>query len=1376
MSELDFSGFMNRPPLGKILDIPKKVQSVYSLTQHAWAGDSDDERRDAKKRNRVRLETLDELLIDPVRNYLDRIFEPIAEGRGQGFWVQAEFGVGKSHLLAATSVLVVGGPPAWDRAKQREDAEKKAGPGARIDQNWRKKIERKKIFPIVFSLEGCGGGQANKLEDFVLDEAQLTFGLREEKPLAVYPEEHLVKLFLKEHQKEFKDSLRTFLADKRLMRGLPRYDYDGLMQACQRPESQRDAGRLLIAFYNYKKIQPQVPVERGERLACAVRDILAAGYDGIFVAIDEMSEYLRRSQHTAEDEDCLLALSSSLAHAQGLPIWTLVAAQASHTNPQKIIAADRLRQELLEHKPERFRDIVVQRTRQITDRDAVQVYYDGYRNLIPWVKAAAKEDFEASFPFPPDALTVLRDISKKLTGTRSTISFLHLALQNAAKANAKTLVPLWMVFDDLMSYQGKASPGSSGAISIRTRFKSEVAALDAAQATLQRITDGQLARPQNRARAERILNTLFLYHLSGVAGLTKEQILDAVSDLKPSEDQLEAQLGHYETILEEMRGKLRNQIRCQQGRYEFIPKETSAYDDLVAQAAERLKADPQLLWQKIDRLMVFSDPDAPSPFAGCVAEEDGRLVKFDLDRWHGQERSGRITAADLTQPTATPAEVDTHGNEDEFLVMIAKRPMAAKDVDRFLKKTKDPRVAVWAPAEPNEQEKAALIGVLAHLQVADENKDGNLEKEGRREFKRDIQRAYTVLVAIYARGVAKTIRITPTLTMVGGVEGAITQMASEALDSCYQSRNIDFGNRKFDTPGAVKLINGLVKRGQAVSEGDQLWSAVENFAEPLGLVRPGLPSRLDPGGSAFYQAIRQRVEDRGGTGLEVRTVYNWFTGYNPEDGPESVGLTRRMVDLYLLCLAQQGVIQISYGKRGECIDRASIATIDFKPDTLRSLSRIQLPRPLQDWQVFSPYLEAMLDKPEGSLGPKYDKATADDALKSLHENWLQLAEIQRFENELGSLFTALGSQQKNPFDDLLLYWIDFAQEDRPEPFSDKEVFDAFRRGVVKASAVDDVEKLDSSCLTRFQTNLRRLRELRESFDKTSVLLLRAARLASAPLPEGKPYRSIERAQGAVRKELESAADLVLNADNVTTRLDPKLRDLEDQYVPAYVKQLDILAGLQADLDATTAELEQSSELELLSDLGGEVPESARCREQCQDAIASVPARLRRHPEDRPAAEAEVKREARVKDLRAEELTFRRLVHECDIRQQAVTTLPTAAQDALLSFAGFLKSPGVVDRLTAVKNPSDPLAAVLAAATDQDLTEILLVLSPENRQQLAKDLKRVLGGRTAKLVSLQSFSPTTTVIWETSDIDTIVNEFREYLQKCWEDDTYIQIQS
>ncbi|QRN94036.1 hypothetical protein JRI60_33460 [Archangium violaceum] len=1376
MSQMKLNSFASRPPLKDIVKVPERVQSVYSLTQHVWAGESDAERTESRKNNKVRLETLDEFFLDPVRAYLNRILEKVAEGEGQGFWVQAEFGVGKSHLMAATAVLAIGGSPAWDRVKQREKEENRAGPGARLDALWRKKLEGKKIFPIVFSLEGCGGSHEKKLEDFVLEEAQATFGLREGKPLAVYPEEHLARLFLKEHQKAFRDDLRVFLADKRLMRGLPQYEYDELVKALQDPQSQRDSGRVLTAFYRHKNLMPRIPTERGERLARAVQDILEAGYHGVFVAIDEMSEYLRRSQFTSDDEDCLLTLSSTLAKARALPIWTLVAAQSEHTNPKKIIGPDRLREELLEHKAERFRDIVVQRTRTISDPGAVAVYYSGYKNLVPWVKDTPKEEFESAFPFPPDAIQVIRAISTRLTGTRSTISFLHRALKRAVETGDKDLVPLWKVFDDLMSYNETPSTSSSGAISIRSKFRGEVAALDAAQATLKRITDGQLARPQNRSRAERILNTLFLYHLAGVQGLTKEQILDTVCDLKPNEDELEAQLGHYETILEEMRGKLRNQVRLREGRYEFVPKETGQYDDLVSQATDRLKSDPMLFWQYMDRLMVSADPDAPSPFSEFVPEEDWRQLQVKTT-WHGQERSGRVTAADLLRQNARPPEIDTHGNEDDFLVVLARRPMSDKDVEKFLKADAqvDPRLVVWAPAEPSPEEKSTFAAVLAHLLVAEEHKNSAFEKDGRREFRREATRAHTLLQAMYVRGAARTGRTSLDVSMVRGVRGAIESMAQKAMDTCYRSRVLDFGNRKFDALGAVKLVNGLVKRGQAVSEGDQLWSAVENFAGPLGLVRTDNPRRLDPTGSVFFGEIRKRVEERGGAGLEIRTVYNWFTGYDAKDGNESPGLTRRMVDIYLLCLAQQGQIRIS-DKKGGWIDRATIGEIDFKPEHFRNLNRIELPKALPDWQVFCPYLEVLLQRSDGSLGPKYDKAVADDALAVLrNQHWVRDADVNNVMDALRDLFGTLGPEQQNPFDDLLIYWLQFAEEIRSAPVELEEVFQSLCRAVLVVSGAGEPSALTSEHLTTFRENRRRFVELRDSFETTRLILLRAARLARAQLPTSGVPKQIERAQADVLDELKKVAELVVNPDTVKTRLEPRFRRLEEVYVPAYLDALMSLDSLQADVEEARRKIEGSAELRVLGEFSG-FQEAGRILEKVRQESGEAPRALRRRPEDRDAAEQDARATGSVLDVVDNEvLTFRRLSRECDLRREALTRLLDTPRVALRGFASFLRSPRVHALLQAVEDGPKSLSEVLEAQSDEELTDALLTMPGSELKTLAKLLAAVVGDRRPKSVRIGDFEPRSAFLWEASDIDTVVDEFREYLTKQWEDGYYLKIE-
>ncbi len=1375
MSQAKLTSFANREPLEKILKVPAKVQSVYSLTQHVWEGDSEDARLESKKKNLVRLETLDEFYLDPVRNYLNRILEPVSDNTGQGFWIQAEFGVGKSHLLAAAAIMAVGGARAWDRVKEREDSEAKAGPGLRLDSLWRKKIENHRIFPIVFSLEGCGGGDQKKLEDFVLDEAQTTFTLREGKPLAVYPEEHLAALFLKDHQKIFRDELRRFLADERLVRGLPKYTYDELLKALGQAESQRDAGRVLVAFYRHQNLSPNVPTEKGERLSRAIRDILEAGYQGVFVAIDEMSEYLQRSHFLSDDEDCLSTLSNALAKGQGLPIWTLVAAQAKHRNPQKIIGPDRLREEALEHKAERFRDIVVKRVRTITDPDAVAVYYNGYKGLLPWVKNAQKDEFEGSFPFPPEAIDTVRRISTRLTGTRSTIAFLHSALKRSLENHEKDLVPLWKVFNDLMSYNETPSNSPSGAISIRSAFREAVEALESAQATLKKITDGQLKRPENKTRAERILNTLFLSHTSGVAGLTREQILDAVCDLKPGEDQLEAQLGHYETILGEMCSRLRNQVRLRDGRYEFIPKGTSQYDDLVAQAADRLKADRQLFSQYFDRLVNSSDETEPSPFADFASADDGRAVPLTLV-WHGQERKGRVMMMDASQTGKIPPDLDTHSTEDDFVVILARRFMKDKDINKFLDRREppDPRICVWVPAEPDENERAALISAMAHVLVENENQGSTIAKQARQEFRNRAPNAHTTLVSMYARGSARTARTSLEISQVGGIQGAIEQMASKAMDTCYAAREIDFGNRKFDPICAAKLVNGIIKTGKAVGEGDQYWSAVENFAEPLGIVRSEDLKRLDPSDSETYSDIKKRIEDSGVTGLEVRTVYNWFTGYDPKDGKESPGLTRRMVDIYLLCLAQQGFLRIAT-KKNEWIDRATVGNIEFKPDTLRNLNRIELTKAPEDWPLFSPYLETLLDKPGGSLGPKYEQKTADEALNQFWtDRWIGSDDLVRIESDLRELYTTLGYQKVDErFDDLLLYWLEFSKEPRPDQFEPGEIFDWTRRAVLHSSSLEVPDELTSAHLTTFKENFTSLRELREQFKETSRALLKAAKFGRTPLPSDREFKEIERLQKDVLKELDRVGDLILSRDTVQTRLVPRLAALESEYVPVYLDNLHALYAIDDDLDKTREAVASGGELSVLEQLA-EVHEASNSVTQIKAALSAVPPRLHSAVNAEEAVQREVKESASVKDKDSRAFDLARMFHEIAKRRGTLTDLKVIGRAALTRFAGFLQTPHARTLLEKAKHVK-AVAEILQSKDADELADKLLLFTKEELETLAKSLTAVLGEKTPKTVELASFIPSAEFIWEKDDIDFVAREFADFLKSAWESGRYLKLQ-
>ena len=104
-----------RKSLDQITEIPDEIISVYVVENHIWADGGSNEARAAR---RAETRTVEEFLINPVRPFLNDIFRqmtaPYMPERkdnpiGQGYWIQAEFGSGKSHLLSFVGALALGG-------------------------------------------------------------------------------------------------------------------------------------------------------------------------------------------------------------------------------------------------------------------------------------------------------------------------------------------------------------------------------------------------------------------------------------------------------------------------------------------------------------------------------------------------------------------------------------------------------------------------------------------------------------------------------------------------------------------------------------------------------------------------------------------------------------------------------------------------------------------------------------------------------------------------------------------------------------------------------------------------------------------------------------------------------------------------------------------------------------------------------------------------------------------------------------------------------------------------------------------------------------------------------------------------------------------
>ena len=126
------SDLFQRQTLDQLCDVPNDIIDVYVVERHIWQGGTVDDEAESKKKRRAEPRTLQEFLFDPVRSLLNDVlrllaapYDPSSKVNpiGQGWWIQAEFGSGKSHLLSAIGALALGDKNAWEIVSGLEDQE-----------------------------------------------------------------------------------------------------------------------------------------------------------------------------------------------------------------------------------------------------------------------------------------------------------------------------------------------------------------------------------------------------------------------------------------------------------------------------------------------------------------------------------------------------------------------------------------------------------------------------------------------------------------------------------------------------------------------------------------------------------------------------------------------------------------------------------------------------------------------------------------------------------------------------------------------------------------------------------------------------------------------------------------------------------------------------------------------------------------------------------------------------------------------------------------------------------------------------------------------------------------------------------------------------
>jgi len=1415
------SPLFKRKPLDQICSVPEEIIDVYVVEHHIWADAGSDE---AKRNRKAELKTVREFLIDPVRPLLNDVLRHLAapydpsdrmNAIGQGWWIQAEFGTGKSHLLSFVGALALGDKDAWEIVRQ---AEIEAGKGkresiyqfyengiakkARSPAFGKSRASKKGIFVVVQTLVGQGGGTigvsdtGRRLTDYILDAVQKQYFAENGTTISLYPVEVLADRFETEDYERYHKDLARFLKDPKYLDDEAQWEVDAFLEALRNskdPMVRRDCGETLWRFYReYLKTTPDIPMETEPVLQHMVRTLVADGYDGVLLILDEVSLFMknRTEEQRTEDEKTLVVLSNRLAKNDCLPVWTICSAQQaieSKMGVKNIIANDRLKHVSLLQDEKDYYDIVLSKVRRVTAPDSLDAYYEDYRRGFSWPEAEGRVKFDQFFPFYPHAIDVLRAVSYHLTTVRSSVHFMHQTMKRQCKAHGTELISLWQMFDDVVQYEEDPSGTTAGIAAISAKFNDEWKAYQAARRTIGQATKGRLK--VYAARCEKILKTLFLHHIARTApnGLSVEQIANAVMEWQDHDkaQQADAQdnLDHYEVLCEEVEQEL-PQVRKVGTNYVFNPIGGGVdVRDLFQRARTEAENSPVLQQKAWEQLLSLNGWEIQTPLmtidlaygTQSVFHEVAPAEQMqDQVLWHGRVIKGMVYMRDLADIAAKGMAlppINSADKDHDFAVFISNRPCGDK-VAELAKRVNDPRAIFWTPADLSPSERDRLYDFAACRKLVGDFR--GKETEDAKEvlnwvasrLKNEIGTIANIVRTSYARGrICAAEHTDMEFNCEGELTAIITPLVGQVLDATYESARLQFdAPAPFSDAEAVKVINGIVRVGE-IPKGTKTSkdiNAADNYGYALGIMKKSAQRRLDTSASEFAKDIEEWIESQvsqGNAPIAVESFYKNFTGIAGPNG-KNYGLSRRMVEMYLLCLVRQGKIRISLSGRAAGalahLDYSNMADQTFNAALLGAMSHVHPLKAPEGWSVLAPYAAVLLDDQEIKSVQK--DTDIQDALKRLMDYRAEKRpEVATLAGRLDDLFADIG--QTSPVAGCMASWNTFfeAEIDSGEPIP--HLLNALDTAFGYTAYQDNEAK---------QTELDDLATRKRTWERAALLAahdreIRAAhRYSQLSVDPGGILKDLRPKVKSLRKKLAKLEDLTDSEAKFQTQFLDLLADVIQVYTTRFLQAFDNVTGRCEAVRQAIRTLPESPEFRAVQMLAGiealggiDVPALEAKIDRCAEGLFST--ELTRNEVERKLKERP--------DPEGCPLVVDQAGTLIEAAEQAEQEATGALRAVLVSASGRLCQPALRALLEQGKKEAF-VADVLAAANGDALADLLaekLPNDPANARLLARYLKPI----QVRVLRLQDFQPSKSSL-EPSDIDQVVGEFKTFLQAAFEE--------
>ena len=1255
----------------------------------------------------------------------------------------------------------------------------------------------KGIFVAVKTLVGQGGGTigvtdtGRKLAEYILDAVQDQYHAETGRTISIYPAEVLADRFEAELDLYYK-RLAKFLKDPKHFDDNEQIEIDEFLDNLRNSKKsavRRDCGQKLWDFYRKElKTTPDIPMEAEAVLKHVVETLIDSGYEGLLLILDEVSLFMknRTENQRGEDEKTLVVLSNRLAKTHCLPVWTICSAQQaleSEMGVKNIIANDRLRNVSLLQNESNFYDIVLSRVRTVTKPEKIDDYFEDYRKSFTWPDAIGSETFRRFFPFYKPAIDVLRAVSYNLTTLRSAVHFMHQTLKTQRKARSDELITIWQMFDDVVSYEEDPSGTTAGISAIRTKYYDEWKAYEAGRRTIGQATKGRLK--VYATRCEKILKTLFLYHVAKMQpnGLSVEEIMNSVMEWadqdKGQKADIKDNLDHYEVLLDELAKEL-PQVKKVGKNFVFTPegggvdvKELfqKARNQAENSQVQQRDAWHQLLgldgWEIKTSLLTMDLARSTKSILRGIAPAEQKDVEVE---WHGRTIKGRVYMRDLldiaSKGQALPP-LNTADTDHDFAVFISNRPCGDKVTD-LAKKAGDRRILFWSPTQLTAQEKDRLLDFAAYRELVKDHQHKDTEDAKEviqwvaNRLRDEIGSSAKIVTDSYARGqISAADHSNLSFNCQGELLAVLTPLIGQVLDAVYESSKIEFdAPASFDDAEAIKVINGIVKTGDIPkgTKPNQFTSAADNYGYALGIMKKDGTKQLNTKGNEFVQDLDEWIEtqtSQGNLQISLETVCKNFTGLGgPND--KNYGLSRRMIDIYLLCLVREGKLRILLSGKGaattEYIDYTNIADLTFNAALLNSMTKVQRLKAPEGWPVLAPYAAILLDDESlKTIQKDGDIATALDRLRKWREQ--RKPEVETLIERLDALIADIG--QSNPVADNLSSWKAFlsAKIDDTEAISHL------------LNALD--MSFGYTCYSQQEAKTTELDDLatrKKTWEKADVLCrhdqkIRAAhRYSQLQVKKDGPVGELKDKLRSLGKKLDTIGELMDSEAKLQSQLLDLLESVQGTYKTRYLQAFDEVTGKCEQVRTEIDNLPDSGAFQAIAELVKIEALASVDVGTLRDEVNANKDGLFQSSLDRNAVERALKDRPQPEGCSLHVDNANHLVAEAE---EAHGKAKGVVRSALVNMASLLRQPAL--RLLLEQGKQEPfIADVLAAPGDEKLADILaerITADPGNAKLLAKYLKRIV----VRVIHLQDFKPSKTKV-EKGDIETVVGEFRKFLER------------